>query len=146
MLDITRIETGHFELHPVATNITQMLEEICELLAPRAHEKQLEIATICEAGLPRNIMVDERRLRQVLINLLGNAIKFTCNGGVSIRAMLGTSPTGEITVQFAICDTGPGIADDDKARIFEEFEQANMDVTRKFGGAGPGLVDIPAPL
>ena len=139
MLDITRIETGHFVLSPVMTNILGEVEEICELLAPRAHEKNLEIAALTDADLPADILIDGRRIRQVLINLVGNAIKFTSTGGVSIRVKITGSCPQSSAIQFIVADTGPGIEDEDKERIFEEFEQADMDTTRKYGGAGLGL-------
>ncbi len=139
MLDITRIETGHFALNPVLTNVLGEVEEICELLAPRAHEKNLEIAALTDADLPANILIDGRRIRQVLINLVGNAIKFTSTGGVSIRVKIISSDPQSSAIRFIIADTGPGIDDEDKERIFEEFEQADMDTTRKYGGAGLGL-------
>lgn len=139
MLDITQIETGHFELNPAPTNIRRFVEETCELLATRAHEKNLEIITITEPNLPDNIVLDARRLKQVLVNLVGNAIKFTGAGGITIRAGMKISGDGVGTLQLTVSDTGPGVADADKARIFKEFEQADMEVTRRFGGAGLGL-------
>ncbi len=139
MLDTTRIEYGHMELNPGDTNIRNELENICELLAPRAHAKGLELASITENNLPEMIVVDPRRLRQVLLNLVGNAMKFTSTGGITLRAKCAGERNGDLQVRFEITDTGPGIADKDKLRIFEEFEQANIETTRKFGGAGLGL-------
>ncbi len=139
MLDITRVETGYFSLNPGSLNVRQELEEVCELLAPRAHDKMLEIACICEPQVPKNIFIDGRRLRQVLINLAGNAIKFTETGGVSLRASTYIGDDSRSFIQFTIADSGPGISDEDKYRIFEEFEQLDIETTRKYGGAGLGL-------
>lgn len=139
MLDITRIETGHFNLTPSPTNIQDELENICELLAPRAHEKNLELASITENGVPDTISLDSRRLRQILVNLLGNALKFTVTGGISLRAKIAKGNGSSDYIRFEIADTGPGIKDKDKGRVFEEFEQIDLDITRKFGGAGLGL-------
>lgn len=139
MLDITRIETGHFTLTPQTTNIRTRMENICELLSHRAYEKNLEIATVTDIELPETINIDARRLQQVLVNLLGNAIKFTSHGGVTLKAGKHIAGNGACYLQFVVTDTGPGIRDEDKARIFSEFEQADIETTRKFGGAGLGL-------
>ena len=139
MLDFTRIESGHFKLHLRPTNIEQLMEEVCELLSPRAHDKQLEIAAITDSQIPAWVKIDASRLRQVLINLTGNAIKFTDEGGISMRAELYHLDTGEPALQFIISDTGPGICDSDKQRIFDEFEQGETATSRSYEGAGLGL-------
>ncbi|MCF6322539.1 MAG: response regulator [Rhizobiaceae bacterium] len=139
MLDITRVETGHFALNPGPLIVRQELEEVCELLAPRAHEKMLEIACICEPDVPQNILIDGRALRQILINLAGNAIKFTQTGGVTLRAGTFVGDDNQPGIRFIVADSGPGIADEDKKRIFDEFERADIDITRKYSGVGLGL-------
>ncbi len=139
MLDFTRIESGHFKLHPAPTNIEKIMEEVCELLAPRAHDKKLELTAITDHRLPRNLMLDAGRLRQVLVNLTSNAIKFTEIGGIAMRAKSAIGTSGKPVIQFIISDTGPGIPDCDKQRIFNEFEQGELNTSRSYEGAGLGL-------
>ena len=139
MLDFTRIESGHFKLHPTATNIEKIMEEVCELLAPRAHDKKLELTAITDHRLPQDLLLDAGRLRQVLVNLTSNAIKFTEIGGIAMRAKLAIGANGKPVIQFIISDTGPGIPDCDKQRIFNEFEQGELNTSRSYEGAGLGL-------
>ena len=139
MLDFTRIESGHFKLHPTATNIEKIMEEVCELLAPRAHDKKLELTAITDHRLPQDLLLDAGRLRQVLVNLTSNAIKFTEIGGIAMRAKLSIGANGKPVIRFIISDTGPGIPDCDKQRIFNEFEQGELNTSRSYEGAGLGL-------
>ena len=113
-----------------------MVEDIVELLGPRAQAKGLEIASDVDERLPERVIGDATRLRQVLLNLAGNAIKFTETGGVGVIVEAGP-PRGEIV--FEVRDTGIGIAPEQQARIFHEFEQADGGSARKFGGTGLGL-------
>jgi len=113
-----------------------MVEELTELLSPRAQAKGLEIACSIDPRVPDRVIGDAARLRQVLLNLAGNAVKFTEAGGLAIMVEPGAKP-GEIG--FAVRDTGIGIAPAAQARVFEEFEQADGGMTRKFGGTGLGL-------
>jgi CheY-like chemotaxis protein len=113
-----------------------MIEEAVELLAPRAQAKNIEIAAFVDERLPERIVGDAARLRQVLLNLAGNAVKFTEQGGVAVTAEPGQHD-GEI--RFVVRDTGIGLAPQDQARIFRDFEQADGSATRKFGGTGLGL-------
>jgi PAS domain S-box-containing protein len=138
LLDLTLIEAGRFEFRPEETDLRHLVEEVCELLAPRAREKGIELACQVSPVVPASIMVDAGRLRQVLVNLLGNAVKFTENGGVlvSLEAVLAEK---SCELAFSIADTGPGMRAADAARIFQEFEQGDGATTRRFGGAGLGL-------
>ena len=104
------------------------------MLAPRAQAKNIEIASFVDDRLPKRIVGDAARLRQVLLNLAGNAIKFTENGGVAVIV----EPAGD-DIRFLVHDTGIGLAPEDQARIFRDFEQADGSSTRKFGGTGLGL-------
>ena len=113
-----------------------MVEEIVELLAPRAQAKGLEIASSIDERLPARVIGDMARLRQVLLNLAGNAVKFTEPAASRSIVEPGARPD---EVRFLVRDTGIGIAPDAQARIFEEFEQADGGTTRKFGGTGLGL-------
>jgi PAS domain S-box-containing protein len=136
ILDFSKIEAGRIDLDAREFDLAALVEETVELIAPRAQAKELEIASYVEDGLPRRVMGDAARLRQVLLNLAGNAVKFTERGGVAIIVEPGLRP-GEIDV--LVRDTGIGIAPDEHDRIFKEFEQADGGIARKFGGTGLGL-------
>jgi signal transduction histidine kinase/CheY-like chemotaxis protein len=136
MLDFSKIEAGKLELEPCALSLTALVEDVVELLGPRAQAKDLEIASDVDERLPGRVMGDATRLRQVLLNLAGNAIKFTETGGIGIVVEAGAN-AGEIA--FEVRDTGIGIAPEQQARIFHEFEQADGGSARKFGGTGLGL-------
>jgi signal transduction histidine kinase/CheY-like chemotaxis protein len=142
LLDTARIENGHVELAPRCTNITQLVEDVAELLAPAAREKGLDIASRLSPEVPPNITIDSGRLRQVLLNLVGNAIKFTQTGGVSIEVAMAAVPAleGDLhRLTFTVRDSGPGLAEADQKRIFNEFVQTDEGATRQHGGAGLGL-------
>ncbi|MGH6666049.1 MAG: ATP-binding protein [Pseudolabrys sp.] len=134
ILDFSKIEAGKLELETKPFALVPLVEETVELLAPRAQAKGIEIASFVDDQLPHALMGDAARLRQVLFNLAGNAIKFTERGGVAVTA----EPTGD-GVRFTVRDTGIGLAPQDQARIFLDFEQADGSSTRRFGGTGLGL-------
>jgi signal transduction histidine kinase/DNA-binding response OmpR family regulator len=136
ILDFSKIEAGRLDLEARPFALGALVEEIVELLAPRAQAKGLEIASAIDNRLATRVVGDASRLRQVLLNLAGNAVKFTQSGGVAILAEPGRKPD---EVSFRVRDTGIGIAPEAQARIFEEFEQADGGMTRKFGGTGLGL-------
>ncbi|WP_257167620.1 ATP-binding protein [Bradyrhizobium sp. SRS-191] len=136
LLDYSKIEAGKLALEAQPFSLTALIEEITELLAPRAQAKQLEIAAYMDEQLPTWVTGDAARLRQVLLNLAGNAIKFTAKGGVALIAEPGIWPN---EISFQVRDTGIGIAADAQERIFREFEQADDSVARSFGGTGLGL-------
>ena len=136
LLDLAKIEAGRLDLMARPFALAAFVEEAVELLGPRAQAKGLEICAYVDEQLPTQVLGDPARLRQVLFNLVGNAIKFTETGGVLIAVEPGVQ-TDEIV--FAVRDTGIGIAAEDQARIFLEFEQADVGSTRKFGGIGVGL-------
>jgi PAS domain S-box-containing protein len=136
LLDYSKIEAGKLDLEHRPFALTSLIEDITELLAPRAQAKQLEIAALVDERLPTRVIGDAARLRQVLLNLAGNAIKFTSTGGVALIVEPGDQP-GEIS--FLVRDTGIGIAPDAQQRIFREFEQADERTARNYGGTGLGL-------
>ena len=136
LLDYSKIEAGKIDLEQRPFALTGLIEEITELLAPRAQAKQLEIAAFVDERLPPQVVGDAARLRQVLLNLAGNAIKFTSKGGVALIAEPGIWPN---EVRFLVRDTGIGIAPDARERIFREFEQAHDQIGRHYGGTGLGL-------
>ena len=135
VLDFSKIEADRLELAERPFALATLIEETVELLAPRAHAKGLEIASWIDDRLPARVVGDAVRLRQVLLNLAGNAVKFTDTGGLYITARTGRAPD---TVTFVVRDTGIGIRADALARIFEEFEQAG-DAAPRAAGAGLGL-------
>ncbi|CCD87314.1 putative Sensor histidine kinase with PAS and Response regulator receiver domains [Bradyrhizobium sp. ORS 285] len=136
LLDYSKIEAGKLALEAQPFSLAVLIEEITELLAPRAQAKQLEIAAYMDERLPTFVTGDAARLRQVLLNLAGNAIKFTAKGGIAVIAEPGIWPN---EISFQVRDTGIGIAADAQERIFREFEQADDSVARSFGGTGLGL-------
>ena len=135
ILDLSRIEAGKLELESKEFDVVALIEGVVELMAPRAQGKGLEIAASTSADVPRRLVGDAGRLRQVLINLAGNAVKFTSAGGVGVS--VGVTQDGR--VRFAVADTGPGVPPDRRAAIFEDFEQADSSTTRQHGGTGLGL-------
>ena len=140
MLDFSRIEAGRLELRPSPTDVESLIQEIAELLAGRAHAKGIDIAAAVDKTLPAVVMVDGARLRQVLINLAGNGVKFTETGGVTLSAaVIGEPGESRIALAFSVADSGPGIAPDEAERLFGEFEQSDSALTRRHGGAGLGL-------
>jgi signal transduction histidine kinase/CheY-like chemotaxis protein len=137
ILDFSKIEAGRLDLEAKPFALLALVEDAVELLAPRAHAKGIEIASFVDDRLPRRVIGDAGRLRQVLLNLAGNAIKFTDTGGVSL--VVEPAPHPADAVAFRIRDTGIGIDAQDQARIFEEFEQGDASASRRFGGTGLGL-------
>ena len=141
ILDITLIEAGRMELKPSEMNPGKMVEDVCELLSSRAHEKNISISSNIDNSVPTLIESDPGRLRQVLINLVGNALKFTERGGVHINlsAEAGAKENEAVTLKIEVHDSGSGIPKSDQSLIFDEFAQADNESTRQHGGAGLGL-------
>ncbi len=135
ILDFSKIEAGKLEIASEPFDIMQLVEGVAELLAPRAQGKALEIAATFAADVPRRVIGDAARLRQILLNLGGNAVKFTDRGGLGIAV----ATTGERTLRIDVLDTGPGVPADRRAAIFEDFEQADGSITRRHEGTGLGL-------
>jgi PAS domain S-box-containing protein len=136
LLDYSKIEAGKIDLEHRPFALAALIEDITELLAPRAQARKLEIAAYVDERLPVEVVGDAARLRQVLLNLAGNAIKFTATGGVALMVEPGVSPD---EISFLVRDTGIGIAPEAQARIFREFEQADERIARSYGGTGLGL-------
>ena len=136
LLDYSKIEAGKVELESRSFALATLIEDITELLAPRAQARKLEIAAYVDDRLPAHLIGDAARLRQVLLNLAGNAIKFTASGGVALIVEPGIRPN---EISFLVRDTGIGIAPEAQARIFREFEQADDGIARSYGGTGLGL-------
>ncbi len=139
ILDFSKIEAGKLELDIIDFNLVQVVEEAAELVAEPARSKGLELLTYCSPELPVSLRGDPSRLRQVLLNLASNAVKFTASGEVVVRAQLeGESADGPV-VRFEVTDTGVGLKGADRKRLFEPFSQADSSTTRRFGGTGLGL-------
>ncbi|MGA9088537.1 MAG: ATP-binding protein, partial [Bradyrhizobium sp.] len=136
LLDYSKIEAGKIDLEHRPFALAALIEDITELLAPRAQARKLEIAAYVDERLPREVVGDSARLRQVLLNLAGNAIKFTTTGGVALIVEPGIWPN---EISFLVRDTGIGIAPEAQQRIFREFEQADERIARSYGGTGLGL-------
>ncbi|VAW11723.1 BarA sensory histidine kinase (= VarS = GacS) [hydrothermal vent metagenome] len=144
ILDYSKIEAGKMKLDPVPLDVSELLRGVAELLAPRAHEKNIDLGWLVHSGVPRHLIGDEKRLRQILLNLAGNATKFTETGGVSIEAKRRGSPvsrddTWYQPLRFLVRDTGIGIEEDAIVTVFEEFRQVDGAPSRKYGGTGLGL-------
>ena len=136
LLDYSKIEAGKIDLEHRPFALAGLIEDITELLAPRAQARKLEIAAYVDERLPVQVVGDAARLRQVLLNLAGNAIKFTSTGGVALIVEPGIWPN---EISFLVRDTGIGIAPEARQRIFREFEQADERIARNYGGTGLGL-------
>ncbi|MBV9953887.1 MAG: response regulator [Pseudolabrys sp.] len=135
VLDFSKIEAGRLEFERGEFALSQLVEDTIELLAPRAQAKGIALACFVDDALPERVVGDSARLRQVLLNLAGNAVKFTAEGGVAVVV----EPDGHGIARFSVRDTGIGIAAEDQRRIFQDFEQADGSATRRFGGTGLGL-------
>ncbi|MEM9204728.1 MAG: ATP-binding protein [Pseudomonadota bacterium] len=135
ILDFSKIEAGHMDLVDDPVDLRDLIQNVVELLAVRAHDKGLEIAWRVAPEMPKLIKSDPQRLRQVLLNLAGNAVKFTEAGGVYIEAR----PISADRFEMRVTDTGPGLAPDDMEQIFQEFEQGEGGLSRRHGGTGLGL-------
>jgi PAS domain S-box-containing protein len=136
LLDYSKIEAGKIDLEHRPFALAGLIEDITELLAPRAQARKLEIAAYVDERLPMQVVGDAARLRQVLLNLAGNAIKFTSTGGVALIVEPGIWPN---EISFLVRDTGIGVALEAQERIFREFEQADERIGRNYGGTGLGL-------
>jgi PAS domain S-box-containing protein len=139
VLDYSKIEAGKIELGRTPFPLRALLEEIVELLSARAHDKGLEIASIIDARVPDWVQGDRGRLRQVITNLLGNAIKFTSRGQVSLRVTVVGHDRDTALIRFDVTDTGMGISREQQKNLFQDFAQANRTIAREYGGTGLGL-------
>jgi signal transduction histidine kinase/DNA-binding response OmpR family regulator len=138
ILDFSKIEAGKLELNPIEFGLSDCVNDCLRLLAVRAAEKRIELAVDIHPDVPDLVIGDPGRLRQILMNLVGNALKFTERGGVTVQVSR-QEPTGPHTLHFMIADTGIGVPADKQAKIFAPFEQADGSTTRRYGGTGLGL-------
>ncbi|WP_300527640.1 response regulator [Maricaulis sp.] len=142
ILDLSRLEAGKLNLRPESVDLAALLAETVEPLATRAQDKGLELSVVHTAGAPQRVTGDKARLKQILFNLIGNAVKFTDSGG--IRVEIGNTPDadGRARLSLAVCDTGPGISEADQASLFEHFERGAAERDGKEAGAGLGLAMV----
>jgi signal transduction histidine kinase/CheY-like chemotaxis protein len=139
ILDFSKIEAGKLELEAINVNIRELLNEVRELMAFKAKEKDLEFNVVVEPAIPDVVVGDPTRLRQIILNLLGNAFKFTDNGEISIQVRAVKEDEQHCLIQFEVHDSGIGINEEMQQKIFSSFTQADSVTTRKFGGTGLGL-------
>jgi CheY-like chemotaxis protein len=139
ILDFSKIEAGKMAIEPVPFDLPLALEEVAQIVAVKAREKGLHLTLTCDSSMPRHMMADVGRIRQVLTNLLGNALKFTHSGGISLRAQCVESHPEEARIRLEVADTGIGVSPEKLTYIFERFTQADASTTRRYGGTGLGL-------
>jgi signal transduction histidine kinase/CheY-like chemotaxis protein len=139
VLDFSKIEAGRLELTPIEFGLRQHVEETTRIFSVAAREKNLRLEVSTDARVPDRVVGDPDRLRQVLVNLIGNAVKFTAEGGVRVAIEIESESADAAVLHFAVSDTGIGIPADKQNLIFEAFRQADGSTTRKYGGTGLGL-------
>lgn len=139
ILDLSKIEAGRLTLEKIRFNLVDLLNEVCQLFSIKVKEKNLEIASQIDPELNRELIGDPFRIRQVLINIVGNALKFTNEGRITINAAILSKGSHNYNVKISVADTGIGIAQEQQQKIFEDFLQADSGTARKYGGTGLGL-------
>jgi two-component system, sensor histidine kinase and response regulator len=139
ILDFSKVEAGKVELELVDFDLASLVDDVVALIGDAAHDKDLELLAHSGPGLPAQVRGDPTRLRQILVNLVSNAVKFTATGEVVLSTRLMSTEAETVKVHFEVRDTGIGIAPEDQARMFDPFSQADSSTTRRFGGTGLGL-------
>jgi len=141
ILDMSKIEANKFELASVKFNFEKMVQRAVDVINFRVYEKKQKLTVQIDSAIPQTLIADEQRLTQVIINLLGNAVKFTPeNGSISLDASLLKEEENFCTVKVSVTDTGIGISEEHQKKLFKTFQQADSDTSRRFGGSGLGLV------
>jgi CheY-like chemotaxis protein len=139
VLDFAKIETGNVELEKTDVDLSDLIYGVTSSMQYKAHEKNIYLTANIDEGIPKIVIGDYTRLSQILLNLAGNAIKFTDKGGIVIDLKIIEQNDKNVRIRFAVSDTGIGIAENKLNTIFESFKQAELDTTRKYGGTGLGL-------
>ncbi|HBO1201082.1 TPA: response regulator [Pseudomonas aeruginosa] len=140
ILDFSKIEAGKLVLENLPFNLRDLIQDALTMLAPAAHEKQLELVSLVYRDTPIQLQGDPQRLKQILTNLVGNAIKFTQGGTVAVRAMLEDESDDRAQLRISVQDTGIGLSEEDQQALFKAFSQADNSLSRQAGGTGLGLV------
>ena len=138
ILDLSKVEAGHVDIAPQATDLRRTIRHAARLMMPIAEQKKIALTVDIDPDFPAAVMVDGGRVRQILLNLLGNALKFTEQGGVAVKLWASTD-AGSPMLRLAVVDSGVGIAPDRKEAVFDAFVQADNSTSRRFGGSGLGL-------
>ncbi|MDZ7777436.1 MAG: ATP-binding protein [Bacteroidales bacterium] len=139
ILDISKIEAEKLELEKMEFNIREMLEKVVRLLSVKTLKTDIELVASITPDMPKTVTGDPTRLRQVLINLLGNSIKFTKHGEIGVHIIKQKETDNKITLEFAVEDSGVGIPEEKQEKLFQSYEQAEKSTTREYGGTGLGL-------
>lgn len=139
ILDLSKIEAGQLDLNAEPSNLRHDIKQCVRFMTPAAEQKGLTLRVTFAEGFPKGVLIDSLRLRQIMFNLLGNAVKFTQQGTVSVALSETVGPTGGRIILIKVADTGVGIAEERKAAIFDAFVQADASTSRRFGGSGLGL-------
>jgi len=139
ILDFSKIEAGRLELDLNPFRLSDLVEGVADLMAPRAEEKRNRLSVFVDPAIPDELIGDATRLRQILLNLVGNAVKFTDNGRIDIEVRPDSDPAGGSRFMFRVHDTGIGISEANKRKLFQPFEQGDSSTLRRFGGTGLGL-------
>ncbi|NJM27845.1 MAG: PAS domain S-box protein [Pseudanabaena sp. RU_4_16] len=144
ILDLSKLEAGEMQLESLEFDLRNWAEEVTDLLAPQAQIKGLEIVNLIERNVPDRVLGDRNRLRQVITNLMGNAIKFTSRGEVTLRLEVISRSKNADTILFSVIDTGIGISPEQQKKLFMPFSQVDASTTRQYGGTGLGLSNLQA--
>ncbi|MEC9345697.1 MAG: response regulator [Pseudomonadota bacterium] len=139
ILDFSKLEAGRLELENVAFDLSELMDGVADLLSARAFERGIEVAVVYDPAAPVRVMGDPTRVRQVLLNFAGNAIKFTERGGVTVEVQVTGAKSGRPRLRFNVTDTGIGIPKDRQNALFQEFTQVDASTARRYGGTGLGL-------
>ncbi|MBA3972253.1 MAG: response regulator, partial [Bacteroidetes bacterium] len=139
ILDFSKAQSGKFSFEQIELSLSQLVSTLTELMLPKSMEKNIRLSTKIDKDVPDSLIGDPTRLNQVLLNLVGNAIKFTERGEVKIRVELLSETKDEVDIKFSVIDTGIGIEEKKLDTVFEEFTQERNETTRKYGGTGLGL-------
>jgi CheY-like chemotaxis protein len=139
LLDFSKIEAGRMTIEEHRFSLNELIDEVCVLMRLRAEQKGLQLIASVARNLPAGVIGDPLRLRQILLNLIGNAVKFTEQGRITLAASAETAVAGKLQIHITVTDTGIGIPVEQQKTIFDPFAQADNSVTRRFGGTGLGL-------
>jgi two-component system sensor histidine kinase BarA len=140
ILDLSKIDAGKLVLENIDFNVREVLEDVLTINAPEAHKKSLELVSLIYSDVPQFLTGDPLRIKQVLTNLISNAIKFTPQGSITVRVLIEDENINQADIKFEITDTGIGLSNEQQNKLFRAFSQADSSTTRQFGGTGLGLV------